>query len=183
MNPFHKSYITLFQQDLLLRGEYKNPHQVPKVEKVVLNIGMKDLLQDKKRILIPLLALEAITGQRTVTTKSRKMVANLKIRKGTLLGTKVTLRGASLYIFLTRLNLLLFPRLKQWRGFSKKDINHQGNLSFRLPKALDFLELERHYALFPQLPSIDITLVTSAKTKKEGQALLTSFPFPFVTDK
>jgi large subunit ribosomal protein L5 len=181
MNPLHKSYTTLFHQDLLLRGEYKNPHQVPKMDKVVLNLGMKDFLQDKKRILIPLLALEALTGQRAVTTTSRKMVASLRIRKGALLGAKITLRGSSLYVFLTRLNILLFPRLKQWKGFSGKEINAQGNLSFRLPKALDFMELERHYDLFPQLPPLDITMVTSAKTKEEGRALFTSFPFPFVS--
>jgi len=182
MNRLKNHYHNHVKQDLLLRGSYKNIHEVPAIEKIVLNFGMKDVIKEKKRILIALLAMEAISGQKAITTRSKKMIATLKIRKDMILGCKTTLRGDSLYFFLDKLNTIVLPRIKQFEGFSLKSVNSNGNLTFRVRNPLSFLELESQYELFQDLPVLDITVVTTADNKDEALNLLSGLQLPFVQE-
>jgi large subunit ribosomal protein L5 len=168
MNPFHHHFQEILLQDLALRTQVESVYQLPGLEKGSLNLGMKDLVTDKKRILIGLLALEAISGQRAKATASRKMVASLKIRKEMILGCKVTLRGRALSSFLHRFQTLTLPRAKDFEGFHfplpEKGIRKTGNrsLSFSLENPFAFLELATEDPSFPHLPPLDLTFLGRA---------------------
>ena len=179
MNRLKDHYNNIVRQDLALRLHTKNSFNIPTIEKIVLNLGMKDVIKEKKRILIALLAMEAITGQRAITTRSKKMVAHLKIRKDMILGCKSTLRGNKAFLFLDRLNTSVLPRIKQYKGIHRKMVNTKGNLSLRIKNPLLFLELEEHYELFQDLPFLDITIVTTANNREDAIALLSSLQLPF----
>jgi large subunit ribosomal protein L5 len=180
MNCLEKYSHKILRQELLLRNTSQNIHETPIIKKVILNLGMKEVVKDKKRILISLLAMEAITGQKVVITRSKKMVASFKIRKGMIIGCKVILRGKALFSFLDRLNTMVFPRIKQFKVFTPCWINKDGDLSFRIRNLLDFVELERHFELFQDLPFLDITIVTNTHKEKEILSLLSGYQIPFL---
>ena len=182
MNCLEKYNSKVLQQELALRRTSQNIHETPVIKKIVLNLGMKEVIKDKKRILIALLAMEAITGQKVAITRSKKMVATLKIRKEMIIGCKVTLRGKALFSFLDKLNTMVFPRIKQYKVFTPAWINKNGDLSFRVRNLLDFVELERHYELFQDLPFLDITIVTNTHSEKETLSLLSGYQLPFLRE-
>jgi large subunit ribosomal protein L5 len=157
-----------------IRG-YKNPHQIPKIEKVVINSGVK---ADAEKNVITDLAkdISLITGQKAVITKSRKSVANFKLRENQPIGVKVTLRGESMYEFLYRLIAVALPTIRDFRGVSGK-FDGQGNYNLGITDITIFPEIsvETHKAH----PGLDIAIVTTAKTDDEGRELLKLFGMPF----
>ena len=179
MDRFFSHYKEVILNDLFLNKHFANKHRVPKLEKVVLNLGVKDITQDKRKILSSLLGAEVITGQRALITKSRKPLISLKVRKGMAVGCKVVLRKSLMYAFLDRFISITLPLVKNFQGFYQSLITMDGNLSLKLREPLSFLELEYEYDTFLELPPIDITFVTTSVGKKESLSLLSSLQVPF----
>ncbi len=156
---------------------YKNIMQVPKIKKVIVNVGYGRHVKDKSYIDKVENTLATITGQKPVHNKARKSISNFKIRAGMPIGASVTLRGKSMYDFLYRLNHLALPRVRDFRGISKKGFDKQGNYTLGLKEQIAFPELGAETADF--VHGMEITVVTSANSKKEGESLLSKLGFPF----
>lgn len=155
---------------------YKNIMQVPKIEKITLNMGVGEAVADKKIIDKAVGDMTAIAGQKPVVTKARKSVATFKIRTGYPVGCKVTLRREKMYEFLDRLVTIACPRIRDFRGFSPKGFDGQGNYSVGVREQIIFPEID--YDKVDAVRGMDITITTSAKTDAEGRALLKAFNFP-----
>jgi large subunit ribosomal protein L5 len=155
---------------------YKNIMQVPKIEKITLNMGVGEAVADKKVIEKAVGDMTAIAGQKPVVTKARKSVATFKIRTGYPVGCKVTLRREKMYEFLDRLVTIACPRIRDFRGFSPKGFDGQGNYSVGVREQIIFPEID--YDKVDAVRGMDITITTSAKTDAEGRALLKAFNFP-----
>lgn len=157
---------------------YKNPMQVPKLEKIVLNFGVgADAVRDKKTVDAAVNDLGLIAGQRPVVTKAKKSIAAFKLREEMPIGAKVTLRGDRMYEFLDRLINTALPRVRDFRGLSPKKFDKQGNYNFGLKEHIVFPEI--NYDKVDKIVGMDITIVTTAKNDAEGQELLSQFNFPF----
>ncbi len=157
--------------------DYKNVMQVPKLEKITLNMGVGEATMDKKQIENAYADLEKLAGQKPVITKAKKSVAGFKIREGMPIGVKVTLRGDRMWEFLERLVDIAMPRIRDFRGVNGKSFDGRGNYSMGVKEQIIFPEVE--YDKVDKLRGMDITFTTSAKTDVEGKALLTAFNFPF----
>jgi large subunit ribosomal protein L5 len=155
---------------------YKNIMQVPKIEKITLNMGVGEAVADKKIIDKAVGDMTAIAGQKPVVTKARKSVATFKIRTGYPVGCKVTLRREKMYEFLDRLVTIACPRIRDFRGFSPKGFDGQGNYSVGVREQIIFPEID--YDKVDAIRGMDITITTSAKTNDEAKALLKAFNFP-----
>lgn len=158
---------------------YKNPMQVPKVERVVLNVGMGEAIQNVKLLESAVSELGTITGQRPVVTKAKKAIAGFKLRQGMPIGAKVTLRNDRMYEFLDRLVTLALPRIRDFRGVSPKAFDGRGNYTLGLKEQLIFPEIQ--YDSVASIHGMDITIVTTARTNDEGKALLRHIGMPFRT--
>ena len=156
---------------------YKNPMQVPKVDRVVLNVGMGEAIQNVKLLESAVTELGLITGQRPVVTKAKKAIAGFKLRQGMPIGAKVTLRNDRMYEFLDRLVTLALPRIRDFRGVSPKAFDGRGNYTLGLKEQLIFPEIQ--YDSVASIHGMDITIVTTASTKDEGKALLRHMGMPF----
>ena len=156
---------------------YTNPMQIPKLSKIVLNMGVGEASQDKKKIQGAVSDLQAITGQKPVTTKSKKSVAGFKIRDGMVIGTKVTLRKERMYEFLDRLVTIALPRVRDFRGLTGKGFDGQGNFNMGLKEQIVFPEID--YDQVDAIRGMNITICTTAKTDEEAKALLEGFEVPF----
>lgn len=156
---------------------YKNKLEAPKLEKIVLNVGMGEATQDIKFLEAAISELAAITGQKPVTTKAKKAIANFKIRKGLPIGCKVTLRRGRMYEFLDRLISVSIPRIRDFRGLKANSFDQGGNYSFGLNEQLIFPEIDADKVL--KIHGMDITIATTAKTEKEAFELLKAFGMPF----
>lgn len=156
---------------------YKNKLEAPKLDKIVLNIGMGEAAQDIKFLDAAILELAAITGQKPVTTRAKKAIANFKIRKGLPIGCKVTLRRGRMYEFLDRLIAVSIPRIRDFRGLKLNSFDQGGNYSFGLNEQLIFPEIDADKVL--KAHGMDITIATTAKTEKEAFELLKAFGMPF----
>jgi large subunit ribosomal protein L5 len=156
---------------------YSNPMQVPKVDRVVLNVGMGEAIQNVKLLESATAELAAIAGQRPIVTKAKKAISGFKLRQGMPIGTKVTLRGARMYEFLDRLMSLALPRIRDFRGVSPKAFDGRGNYTLGLKEQLIFPEIK--YDNVASIHGMDITIVTTAKTNDEGKALLHHLGMPF----
>jgi large subunit ribosomal protein L5 len=156
---------------------YKNPMQVPKVERVVLNVGMGEAIQNVKLLESAVTELGTITGQRPVVTKAKKAIAGFKLRQGMPIGAKVTLRNDRMYEFLDRLVSLALPRIRDFRGVSPKAFDGRGNYTLGLKEQLIFPEIQ--YDSVASIHGMDITIVTTATTNDEGKALLRHMGMPF----
>ena len=154
-----------------------NVMQVPKLTKIVVNMGVGDAAQQAKLLDGALTDLEAITGQKPMVTRARKSISNFKLREGQPIGAKVTLRGDRMYEFLDRLITLAIPRIRDFRGLSPKSFDGSGNYTFGVTEQLIFPEID--YDKVDRTRGMDITIVTSASDDAGGQALLTAFGFPF----
>jgi large subunit ribosomal protein L5 len=156
---------------------YTNPFQVPKITKVVLNMGIGEGVADRKKVDNAAADLTLIAGQKAVITKSRKSIATYKLRDGQAIGTKVTLRKARMYDFLDRLVNIALPRVRDFRGLNPKSFDGRGNYSLGIKEHIIFPEIDFDKAV--DVWGLDITVCTTAKTDDEARALLTAFNFPF----
>jgi large subunit ribosomal protein L5 len=161
---------------LMVKLKFSNKHQVPKITKVVLNIGLGEDATDSKKIKACQDDLSSIAGQKAIVTKFRKSIANFKTRKGFPAGVKVTLRAAKMYEFIDRLVNIALPRIKDFRGLSENGIDKFGNYSFGIKEHLIFPEI--NYDKVDKIRGMDITLVTSGTNKEGTVELLKEFNFP-----
>ena len=156
---------------------FTNTMRVPKITKVVLNMGLGEAVADKKILDNATSDLESISGQKVVITKARKSIAGFKIRDGWPIGCKVTLRGERMYEFLERLVNIAIPRIRDFRGLSPKSFDGRGNFAMGVNEQIIFPEIE--YDKIDKLRGLDITITTSARNDDEGRALLSALRFPF----
>lgn len=156
---------------------YKNPMQVPKLEKIVLNMGVGEASQDKKKIDGPVSDLTLITGQKPVTTKAKNSIAAFKLRDGMVIGTKVTLRKERMYEFYDRLVNIALPRVRDFRGVKGTGFDGNGNFAMGLKEQIVFPEID--YDKVDKVRGMDIVICTSARTDEEAKALLRHLNMPF----
>ncbi len=170
---YQKSVMPALQSEFA----YKSVMQVPKIEKITLNMGVGEALGDKKQIDNAVADMEKLAGQKPVVTKAKKSVAGFKIREGYPIGCKVTLRGDRMWEFLERLVDVAIPRVRDFRGLNPKSFDGRGNYSMGVREQIIFPEIE--YDKVDKIRGLDITITTSAKTDEEGRSLLKAFNFPF----
>ena len=156
---------------------YKNVMQVPKLEKIVINMGIGEAKENSKILDAATAELATITGQKPVTTKAKKSVANFKLREGMPIGCKVTLRGEKMYEFLDRLVNLALPRVRDFRGVNPNAFDGRGNYALGIKEQLIFPEIE--YDKVDKVRGMDVIVVTTAHTDEEARELLTQFGMPF----
>jgi large subunit ribosomal protein L5 len=173
-----EQYNTAVRPQLMKEFSYKNPYQVPRLEKIVINIGVGEAVQDQKKMEAAVGDLTAITGQKPLVIRSRKAIANFKLRRGLPIGCKVTLRGARMYEFLDRLVTIALPRVRDFRGLSGKSFDGRGNFALGLKEQIVFPEI--NYDKVDAIRGMDIVICTTAKTDAEAKALLRGFNMPFV---
>ena len=170
-------YVSTVRDELQKKFEYKNVMMIPKIEKIVVNMGVGEAAQDSKAIDGAIADLRTITGQQPVVRRARKSIANFKIRQGMPIGCKVTLRGDRMYEFLDRLIATAIPRIRDFRGVKATSFDGHGNFSMGVTEQLIFPEID--YDKIDRTRGMDITIVTTATTNEEGKALLDAFHFPF----
>ena len=156
---------------------YKNVMEVPKLDKIVINMGVGEAKENAKTLDAAMADLELITGQKPVATKAKKSVANFKLREGMAIGCKVTLRGEKMYEFMDRLINLALPRVRDFRGVNPNAFDGRGNYSLGIKEQIIFPEIE--YDKIDKIRGMDIIFVTTAKTDEEGRELLAQFNMPF----
>ena len=171
-------YLETIRPELQKQFNFSNPMQVPKLEKIVINMGLGQAVDDSKVIDIAVNELSLISGQKPVVTRSRKSIAGFKLRQNLPIGAKVTLRKQKMYEFLDRLVTIAMPRIRDFRGVSAKSFDGQGNYTLGLKEQLIFPEIS--YDKVDKLRGMDITFVTTAKNNEEAKALLTGFQIPFI---
>ena len=177
MAKLHDYYRDQVVNELKNKFGYKSVMQVPRIEKITLNMGVGEALTDKKLLDNAVADLAAISGQKPLVTKARKSVAGFKIRQGYPLGCKVTLRGERMWEFFERLITIAVPRIRDFRGLSAKSFDGRGNYSMGVREQIIFPEID--YDKVDRVRGLDITITTTAKNDEEGQALLAAFNFPF----
>ena len=158
--------------------DYKNKFEVPKLTKVVINIGVGEAVKDSKKINSAIKEITAISGQKPVVTRAKKAIATFKLREGMPIGVKVTLRKSHMYEFIDRLINVALPRVRDFRGLNGKSFDGNGNYSLGLKEQIVFPEID--YDNIDTIRGMDICVVTSAKSDKEGKELLKNFDFPFI---
>ena len=156
---------------------YKNPMQIPRLDKIVLNMGVGEAVQDKKKVETAAAELELIAGQKPVITRAKKSIAQFKLREGMPIGVKVTLRGERMYEFLDRLVTIAMPRIRDFRGVNPKSFDGRGNYALGLKEQLIFPEIS--YDKIDKVRGMDVIVATSARTDDEARELLRLFGFPF----
>ncbi|MFW7378066.1 MAG: 50S ribosomal protein L5 [Oligoflexus sp.] len=166
-----------FKQTLQTELGLKNPNEVPRIEKIVVNVGQGDAVQNIKILEGAVRDLETITGQKPVMTRARKSIAGFKLREGMPIGCSVTLRRQHMYEFLDRLVNVAIPRIRDFRGFSPKAFDGRGNYTLGVKEQIIFPEID--YDKVDRIRGLGITIVTSAKNDIEAKALLDKFNFPF----
>lgn len=162
---------------LMNKFGYKSPMQLPKIEKVVINMGLGDAKENAKVVDSAVKDLGIITGQKPIVTKAKKSVANFKLRQGMNIGAKVTLRGERMYEFIDRLFNVALPRVRDFRGINGNSFDGRGNYSMGIKEQLIFPEIE--YDKVDKIRGMDIIIVTTAKTDEEAKELLTLMGAPF----
>ena len=177
MNRLKEKYINNIVPELREKFNYKNINEVPKLEKIVVNIGCGDAASNSKMLEAAMADLETITGQKAVATKAKKSIAGFKLRQGQAIGCKVTLRGENMYNFLNKLVSITLPRVRDFRGISNKAFDGRGNYTLGLTEQLIFPEIE--YDNVVKVRGMDIVFVTTAKTNEEAYELLKGFGMPF----
>jgi large subunit ribosomal protein L5 len=174
-------YQKVVREALMKEFSYQNPFQVPKLDKIVINMGVGEATADSKKINIAVEELTAISGQKPVVTKARKSIATFKLREGMAIGCKVTLRKQQMYEFLDRLVNIALPRVRDFRGVSGKSFDGRGNYTLGLKEQLVFPEID--YDKVDKVRGMDIVICTTAKTDAEAKALLKGFDMPFITEQ
>ena len=176
MAKLHDYYRDQVVNELKNKFGYKSVMQVPRIEKITLNMGVGEALTDKKLLDNAVADLAAISGQKPLVTKARKSVAGFKIRQGYPIGCKVTLRGERMWEFFERLITIAVPRIRDFRGLSAKSFDGRGNYSMGVREQIIFPEID--YDKVDRVRGLDITITTTSKNDEEGQALLAAFNFP-----
>ena len=177
MSKLHDYYKSDVVNELAKQFGYKTIMQVPRIEKITLNMGVGEAISDKKLLENAAADMAAISGQKPLITKARKSVAGFKIREGYPIGCKVTLRGERMWEFLERLICISVPRIRDFRGLNAKAFDGRGNYSMGVREQIIFPEID--YDKVDRVRGLDITITTSANTDEEGRALLAAFNFPF----
>src|SRR5512143_429825 len=177
MNIMHERYQNEVAPALFKQFSFKNVMQVPRIEKIVVNIGVGEALDNPKALEAAVGDLTTVTGQKPVTTKARKSIANFKLREGRLIGAKVTLRGDRMWAFLDRLLNVALPRVRDFRGVSANAFDGRGNYTLGLKDQLVFPEIE--YDKIDKLRGMEVTIVTTARNDDEARALLQLLGMPF----
>ena len=177
MSMLKEKYNKEISKSLMDQFKYASVMEVPKLEKIVINMGVGEAAHDEKYIEAAIKDLEAIAGQKAVVTKAKKSIAGFKIREGQSIGCKVTLRGENMYNFLEKLVRIALPRVRDFRGISKTAFDGKGNYTLGVKEQLIFPEID--YDTVLQVIGMDIVFVTTAKTNEEGLALLSAFGLPF----
>lgn len=170
-------YETTVKTNLTEQFGYKNQMQVPKLEKIVVNMGVGKAVQDNKKVQAAVQDLSRITGQKPVVTNAKRSIATFKLREGMPIGCKVTLRSDRMYEFLDRLITIALPRVRDFRGISGKSFDGRGNFAMGLKEQIVFPEID--YDKVDDIRGMDIVVCTSAKTNEEAKALLKGFDMPF----
>lgn len=177
MARLKQHYTDVVRGELKKEHNYANDMQIPRLEKIVINMGLGEAAGDSKKIKFAVAELEAISGQKPVVTKARKSIAQFKLREGMSIGAKVTLRGERMYEFLDRLVTIALPRVRDFRGVSNTSFDGNGNYALGLKEQIIFPEID--YDQVDSIRGMDICFVTSAKTDDEARSLLAAFDMPF----
>ena len=177
MSTFKDKYENEIKPELIKEFNYSSSMQAPKLEKIVINMGVGEGAKEDKFIEAAKEDLETITGQHVVVTKAKHSIAGFKIREGQPIGVKVTLRGENMYNFMEKLIKVALPRVRDFRGISNKAFDGRGNYTLGIKEQLIFPEIE--YDKVVKVRGMDIVFVTTAKTNEEALALLTGFGMPF----
>jgi len=177
MNRMQEHYKKDVAPALLKSFDFKNVMQIPRIEKVVVNIGLGEAMTDPKALDAAVSDLTQITGQKPVTTRARKSIAAFKLREGVIIGTKVTLRGGRMWAFLDRLMNVALPRVRDFRGVSPNAFDGRGNYTLGLRDQLIFPEI--NYDKIDKLRGMEVTIVTSAETDDQARVLLQLLGMPF----
>ena len=177
MSRLHEQYSNQIKDAMMKKFEYSNIMQVPKLEKIVIHMGVGEAKENKKVLESAVADLEKIAGQKAVVTRAKKSVANFKLREGMPIGCKVTLRGERMYEFADRLINLALPRVRDFRGVNQNSFDGRGNYALGIKEQLIFPEIE--YDKVDKVRGMDIIFVTTANTDEEARELLTLFGMPF----
>lgn len=177
MSRLRERYKNEVVPELIKRFGYRNPMQVPKVEKVVINMGVGDAVGDSKALESAMQNLAMLSGQKPAITRAKKSVANFKLREGMAIGCRVTLRGQRMYDFLDKLFNVSLPRIRDFRGVSPRSFDGRGNYNLGIREQLIFPEID--YDSIDKIRGMDISIVTTAETDEEALELLTLMGMPF----
>ena len=177
MSRLKEQYQNEIVDAMIKKFGYKNIMEVPKLDKIVINMGVGEAKENAKLLEAAIKDMEAITGQKAITTKAKNSVANFKIREGMAIGCKTTLRGDKMYEFMDRLINLALPRVRDFRGVNPNAFDGRGNYALGIKEQLIFPEIE--YDKVDKVRGMDIIFVTTAKTDEEARELLTQFNMPF----
>ena len=178
MSRMREKYKAEIAPAMMQKFGYKSVMQIPKLEKIVVNVGLGEARENPKAIEAACNDIATITGQKPIVTKAKKSVANFKLREGMNIGCKVTLRGEKMYEFMDRLFNLALPRVRDFRGINPNAFDGRGNYSLGIKEQLIFPEID--YDKIDKIRGMDIVFVTTAKTDEEARELLTQFGAPFV---
>ncbi len=170
-------YDEVVKPELIKKFGYKNVMEVPRLSKIVLNMGIGEATQDSKLVQVAASELEKIAGQKVVITKSRKAIAQFKIRENLAIGAKVTMRKVRMYEFLDRLINIALPRVRDFRGLADRSFDGNGNYAFGIKEHLIFPEID--YDRIDRVWGMDVIICTTARTDEEARALIEAFNFPF----
>ncbi len=177
MSRLQEHYEKVVRQALVEEFHYPNEMQIPRLEKIVVNMGLGESGRESKKVEGAVADLAAITGQKPVVTLAKKSIANFKLREGTTVGCKVTLRRERMYEFLDRLVTIALPRVRDFHGASDTSFDGNGNYSLGLKEQIIFPEID--YDTVDEVRGLDVAIVTTAQTNEEGRALLKGFNMPF----
>ena len=177
MSTFKKLYNDEIKDSLMKKFNYKSVMEIPKLEKIVINMGVGEASHDSKFMEAAVKDLESLSGQKPVVTKARKSIAGFKIREGQAIGAKVTLRGENMYNFMEKLIKIGLPRVRDFRGVSRTAFDGRGNYTLGIKEQAIFPEIE--YDQILKLRGMDVVFVTTAKTNEEALELLSGFGMPF----
>lgn len=177
MSRLKEAYLNEIKDAMQKKFEYKNEMQIPKLDKIVINMGVGEAKENRKVLDTAVKDLETITGQKAVVTRAKNSVANFKLREGQPIGCKVTLRGEKMYEFLDRLVNLALPRVRDFRGVNPNAFDGRGNYALGIKEQIIFPEIE--YDKVDKVRGMDIIFVTTANTDEEARELLTLFNMPF----
>ena len=181
MPRLRKDYDDRIVQAMTEKFGYKNRLEVPRLEKIVINMGVGEATQDKKKVDTAAQEMELIAGQKPVVTKAKKSIAQFKLREGMPIGVKVTLRRERMYEFLDRLVTIALPRVRDFRGLNPKSFDGRGNYAMGLKEQIVFPEI--NYDRIDKVRGMDVIVTTTAKTDDEARELLRLFNFPFPQDQ
>ena len=177
MNRLKEKFVKEISPALVSKFNYKSVMQVPKVEKIVINMGVGDAVSNAKALDVAVEELALLSGQKPIVTRAKKSIAGFRLREGMPIGAKVTLRGERMYEFLDKLVSVSLPRVRDFRGISKKSFDGRGNYTLGVKEQLIFPEID--YDKVNKVRGMDIVIVTTANTDEEARELLTQFGMPF----